>query len=104
MKKIEGKNSKIEKIRIETEKLLQEPEFKEMSKAFKHTLLQRLDMKSFDEGGLVLQASTPFTLRDVLKQLNITGPRIDLTRVWKDLESQLDDPYSYGNIYSYSFW
>lgn len=91
-------NKQIRKMRKEIEAIMADPEFGKMSRAFKHTLAQRLGVKEFKEGGLILQAQAPVALRDILKD---AGVKIsDLGRI----EDVLDDPYSYGNIYSYSFW
>jgi len=97
-KKRTVENKQIKKMRKEIETIMTDPEFEKMSRTFKHTLAQRLGVKEFKEGGLILQAQAPVALKDILKE---AGVKIsDLDRI-KDI---LDDPYSYGNIYSYSFW
>jgi len=90
-------NEQIKAIREEVERLLREPEFEKMSKTFVHTLSQRLGRKGFREGGLVLESRAPLSLRDVLDATGLASPK-DLVAQWEDT------PYSYGNIYTYSFW
>ena len=97
MKKI-NENEQIKKIRKELETLIDDPKFKEMSTTFKHTLAQRLGIKEFEEGGLMLQASAPITLSDILKNLDIHT--LDLDK----LKNAYDSEFSYANIYSYGFW
>lgn len=80
-------NKQIKNLRKEIEAILSDPEFNKMSKAFRHTLAQRLGIKEIAEGGLVLQAPAPITITELIRR-----------GIGKD------DPYSYGNIYSYNFW
>lgn len=79
-----AENEQIRKIRRKIEEILADPEFKNLSRTLKHTIAQRFDLKEFKEGGLVLQTKAPVTLGG--------GGGGGGT------------PYSYGNIYSYSFW
>jgi hypothetical protein len=92
-------NEQIEEIRREVEKLLAEPEFEEMTRTFQHALAQRLGLEDFEEGGLVVQAPTPTTLKGILNRAGIT----DLEQL-RAIDRWPDAPYSYGNIYTYHFW
>lgn len=97
------KNMQIKKIRKEIENLIKDPEFEKMSKAFRHTLAQRLGIKDLKEGGLVIQAGLPFTLRDVLEDAGIPFEDSDDFRI--KLINQVDKhQVAYGNVYSYGFW
>jgi hypothetical protein len=92
-----AESKEIKKVRREVETLLADPKFKKMSRAFKHSLAQRLGVKDFEEGGLIIEASAPVTIREIMKRANIT----DLVKPgarWPD------DNYFYCNIYCYSFW
>ena len=80
-------NKQIRNLRKEVEAVLADPKFTKMSKAFRHSLAQRLGVKEIAEGGLVIQAPAPITIKDIRK-----------------LGMGEDTPYSYGNLYSYSFW
>ena len=90
-------NEQIERLRNEVSALMEEPEFKEMSEAFKHALAQRLGIKPFTEGGLMVHGNAPINLNDLIREHNIR----DLNDIKRYDD---DDPYCYGNIYSYSFW
>ncbi|MBN1314966.1 MAG: hypothetical protein JXA42_05845 [Anaerolineales bacterium] len=87
----------IKEIREEIDRMLKEPEFEEMSKTFQHALAQRLGMEKYKEGGLVIKSKLPVTIKDIMDQAGIADPG-QLQADWPD------DPYMYGNIYSYSFW
>lgn len=94
--KRKAENEQIEKLRTELEKLLSEPEYKEISKTFRHVLAQRLGVKEIPESGLLLTAPAPISKQDLIKAKMMRpgepGP------IWPD------GPYSYANLYSYSFW
>ena len=94
-------NKQIAAIRSEIEGLIARPEFYQMSKAFKHSLAQRLGLKEFKEGGLVIQAQVPITLRDILEDTQTNEP-VDQLKERSNLLGYGASPY--GNIYSYSFW
>lgn len=83
-------DEEINAIQNEVENILNTAEFKEMSEAFKRTVAQRLGIKEFEEGGLVLQAKTDFSNEPAEMLLKYEPPE----------EMQPE----YVNIYSYSFW
>lgn len=89
-------SKEIRALRKEVEALMASGKMKQISKAFKHTLAQRLGVKELKEGGLSLEANAPVKLREIIKQ---TGD-FDIA----NLADHMDDPYSYYNIYRYSFW
>jgi hypothetical protein len=82
----ETKNEQIEKLRKDVAKLLDEPEFQEMSNALKHALAQRLGVHLMKEGGLTLEFSIPITINEIRRLGFGDG-----------------DPYNYVNVYSYTF-
>lgn len=80
-------NKQIKEIRSKVERLLADAEINRMSRVFKHTIAQRLDLKEFNEGGLILKA--PVAMGGGGGGGSGGGG---------------DTPYSYGNIYTYNFW
>ena len=93
--KTRREDKRVRDLRKEVEALLAKPEFQRTSKAFRQALAQRLGIKEFEDGGLVIQAPAPVSLREIAKESGV-----DL----RHIEDYLDTPCLYGNIYSYSFW
>ncbi len=80
-------NEQIKKLRKGVEKLLSEPEFKEMSEALRQSLAQRLGPNELSKSELVLEAALPETTKE--KELP---------------KAKAVSRRPYFNIYRYRFW